>query len=570
MAAYDARLWSSALPLAALALSCTGELGALPAAPMAAAVSERADGSDGAPLLPGAAPEGASGPTPLGRTGMHRLNNVEYENTVFDLLGLRPSMAKSFVAEEHAGFDNVAAALGMTPSQYESYFNAAEAIARELFADGAKRRALFPCTPSESDGGTCLGRVLSELGTRAFRRPLTVEEIAGLRATHARARALGESAEQALEHVLVAMLASPAFLYRQELAPQAPVSAVVPLDDYALAARLSYFVWSSMPDAELLRLAGEGSLRESATLRRQLERLLGDPRSSALVDNFAGQWLGLRELGQHKVLASKYPRFDDALRDAMIAEARAFFAEFLRTDRPLAEFLRAPLHFVDARLAAHYGAPTPSEPGFVRLTDDLDGRRGFLGLASFLTLSSFAHRTSPTLRAKWVLEELLCSPVPAPPPNVGELEDAAAANEAASIENVRARLALHRSAPTCAGCHAALDPIGLGLEGFDAIGRARISYENGDTIDTSGAFPSGKSFSGPVELAALLADDPRFLRCASEKLLTYALGRALDREQPLVDEAVAALDPQHGTLRDLIEHVVLSSAFRSFAPSGRE
>jgi hypothetical protein len=319
-----------------------------------------------------------------------------------------------------------------------------------------------------------------------------------------------------------------------------------------------------------LRVAGDGSLLDDATLQTQLKRLLDDKRSVALVDNFASQWLGLRALAQHKVLSESFPEFDDALRNAMIEEARSYFSAFLSEERPLNDFLRSNLHFYDARLARHYGVSAPTGTAFMRSDKVIGDRRGYTGLAAFLTLSSFAHRTSPTLRAKWVLEQLLCSTVPQPPANVvTDLDAEGAANAAAAIENVRERLELHRSDPKCSGCHASLDPIGLGLESFDGIGKSRIKYSNGDPVDTYGELPGGQSFDGPVELSEVLSADPRFMRCAAQKLLTYALGRAMVREGNLVDVTLERAKAK-GTLRALLEAVVLRDAFRKELSPGDE
>jgi hypothetical protein len=498
-----------------------------------------------------------------GRTGPRRLTNTEYDNTTRDLLGTRRRLAASFIAEEASGFDNVASALGMTPSQYESYFNAAESLSAELFADDAARGMVLPCTPTGDDGGSCLDGFLGSFGTRALRRPLTRDERTQLKRAYGRARALGETELASASHVLTAMLASAAFLYRSEPLTDVAPGYARPLDGYELASRLSYFVWSSMPDDALLARAADGSLLRSEVLTEELARMLDDARAESLVDNFAAQWLGVRALAQHLVLGEVFPEFDALLRDSMLAEARAFIAAFVFEERPLDGFLRTDLHFVDARLAGLYGVAAPRGAGLTRLDTPIGERRGFIGLGAFLTLTSFAQRTSPTLRAKWVLEQLLCSTVPPPPPGVvAELMGAEASNAAASVENVRARLELHRSDPGCAGCHRAMDPIGLGLESFDGIGRARDHYDNGDAIDTHGELPDGTAFDGPVELAEVLADDPRFLRCATKKLLTYALGRPMDAEGALVDALHTALGTK-GSFRSLVASVVLSDAFRT-------
>jgi hypothetical protein len=543
-----ARTQLLALPfMGAVLAACTGLLDA-PTGPGGPADLAGAAGDGNVSLYPG-----------TGRTGAHRLNNTEYDNTVHDLLGTDQKLARSFVAEEASGFDNVASALGMTGSQFEAYYGAAEKLAAEVFADPARKSQLFGCTPSGADGGSCVTDTIGELGLKAFRRPVTDSERAGLVKVYGAAREAGADTNGALQHLLTTMLATPQFLYRFDTAGGGG-EATAP---YVLASRLSYFLWSTMPDAELFARAADGTLVETEVLEAQLKRMLASERSQALVENFAGQWLGVRDLSTHKVRAELYPAWNDGLRDAQIAEVRAYFSEFLYADRPLAEFFTSKLHFVNGTLATHYGIADVAGEDLVRIDRDLGQRVGFLGLGSFLTMSSFAHRTSPTLRAKWVLEELLCSPVAPPPPGVdAELDGDDAANEAAAIENVRERLELHRSDPLCAGCHSTMDPIGLGLESFDAIGHSRDHYDNGDVIDTSGELPGGLKFDGPEELAELLADDPRFIRCVTQKMLTYGLGRGMVEERELVDRTRDAFLAQGGTLRALIETVVLGDDFR--------
>ncbi len=567
--------WVASLALVA---ACSGEIGAPvswrePDATLAA--PDRSGGPAAASGNPSGNGPNAAAPTSpgdspaelTGRTGPRRLTNVEYDNTVRDLLGTSQKLAARFVSEEAEGFDNIASALDVTPSQFESYFNAADTLAAEFFANAKQRDAALGCTPSGSDGGSCLDTFLESFGLRAFRRPLRPDEAASLKAAYGRARALGETELGSAQHVLVAMLASAQFLYRAELAElQAGAAVARALDGYELASRLSYFLWSTLPDAELLRLAADRSLTQTDVLKKQLVRMLADPRAQAFVDNFAGQWLGLRALTQHEVLPEVYPEFDPPLRAAMIAELRAYFGEFLFKDRPLDDFLRANLHFVDERLASHYGVTVPSGRGSTRIDAPIGERRGFLGLASFLTVTSFAQRTSPTLRAKWILEQLLCTPLPPPPANVvASLEGE---NESSTpIDNVRERLEQHRSNPACSGCHNLMDPLGLALEGFDGIGKSRTRYDNGDAVDTRGVLPDGSLVAGPAALAKVVADDPRFLRCVTQKVLTYALGRTLEDETALVEATLASFQGR-GTLRALLETVVLSPAFRQERTGG--
>jgi hypothetical protein len=538
--------------------------GALPGAPAATSGSATSAGGSA-----GTSANAATNEALTGRTGPRRLTNVEYDNTVHDLLGSEQKLAAGFVSEEAAGFDNVASALDVTPSQYESYYNAAETLAAEFFANAKQRDANLGCTPSGNDGGSCLDGFLQNFGTRVFRRPLIATERTSLKAAYGRARALGETELASAQHVLVAMLASAPFLYRTEATdPAAAATSARALDGYELAARLSYFLWSTLPDAELFRVAADRSLLQTDVLQKQVGRMLGDPRAQAFVDNFAGQWLGLRALTQHEVLSEVYPDFDAPLRAAMLQELESYVGEFLFANRPLDEFLSSEIHFVDKRLAAHYGIAAPSQTGFARVDKAIGDRRGFIGLASFLTVTSFAQRTSPPLRAKWIRGQRLCSPVPPPPANVvASLEGENTKDTAATIDNVRARLEQHRSNPSCSGCHNLMDPLGLALESFDGIGKSRTKYDNGDAIDTHGVLPDGTKVDGPVALSNVLANDPRFMRCVTQKVLTYALGRTVDEEAALIDRTLASFESE-GTLRALIETVVLSSAFRQQLNTG--
>ncbi|HKP58992.1 MAG TPA: DUF1592 domain-containing protein [Polyangiales bacterium] len=561
--------------------ACSGQIGEPgsasrePEAPLTsgAPASARGSAAETPAAVSGSSPAGTATPAAAapatGRTGPRRLTNVEYDNTVHDLLGTEQKLAAGFVSEEAAGFDNIASALDVTPSQFESYFNAAETLAGEFFANTKQRDANLGCTPSGTDGGACLDKFLQSFGTRVFRRPLGADERTQLKAAYARARGLGETEFASAQHVLVAMLASAQFLYRTELPSGMPGAAPArQLDGYELASRLSYFLWSSLPDAELFRTAQDASLTQTDVLRKQLGRMLSDARGRAFVDNFAGQWLGARALAQHEVLSDVYPSFDAPLRAAMMQELTSYVGEFLFMDRPLDEFLRAQTHYIDKRLAAHYGVAAPAQAGFARTDTPIGDRRGFLGLASFLTVTSFAQRTSPTLRAKWILEQLLCSPVAPPPANViASLEGENAANMAATVDNVRVRLEQHRSNPACSGCHNLMDPLGLALESFDGIGKSRTRYDNGDAIDTRGVLPDGTKVDGPVALANVVANDPRFLRCVTQKVLTYAFGRTVDDEAELIDQTLASFR-ERGTLRALLESVVLSGAFRSQPSAG--
>ena len=564
--------------LAALALAtlvaCTGEIEPATGSPTTLPGNGAGFGPGSGPGgigLPGTSPSTAGagaggaqdGQRDVNRVPLHRLNNTEYDNTVRDLLGVSQTPARSFIADEKAlGFDSIADALGMTEAQYEQYWNAAISLTDTVFADAALRARIVTCQPAAPDDDACTESIITAFGRRALRRPPTADELTRLIALAEQARARGDDFDASIAHVVRALLSSVGFLYRVELDPDPESPSAHPLNDFELASRLSYLLWSTMPDDALLDAAERGELQEDGALSTQLARLLDDPRSSRFVDSFAGQWLGMRALQSHQVDTDAFPAWDDALRDAMVREGLAYFDQFLHGERSFDEFFTADVSFVDEPLAELYDFAgddfDPAQP----LSVTSDERRGFLGLASFLTLTSFSHRTAPTLRGKWVLESLLCESIPPPPPEVPELDDETDGADAQSL-NVRERLAAHRENPSCAGCHTTLDPIGLGLESFDAIGRYRTSYAEGDAIDATGMLPSGESFDGLLELSSLLADDPRLARCVTEKLMTYALSRKLeDGDQPYLDELGERFTAEGSSLRALLRAIVLSEPFR--------
>jgi hypothetical protein len=492
------------------------------------------------------------------------LNNSEYNNTIRDLLGDSSEPATGFLAEEAFGFDNIASALGMTPAQYENYFNAASAVAASLLADPARLPSVLTCTPVSADD-PCAAQVATDFGTRAFRRPPTEAEIAlGVQLYNAEFARSGDAMASAGQ-MLRGLLASAMFLYRVEV-PSNPLDpAPQALTSYEVASRLSYLHWSTMPDPELFSLAATGALLDPATLEAQVDRLLADPKSSDFVRSFGGQWLDISDIGGHSVTPQVFPDFTDELRSAMMTEGYMWFNEFVNGDRLLSEWFTADFNFVDPTLAAHYGMPAQGAAGFTRVETTDDARAGYLGLAHFLTSTSFPGRTSPTLRAVWVLSELLCSEPPQPPPNIPDLDEAAQndPNIPADSTNVRDRLEAHRADPACQACHDALDPIGLALENFDGIGKYRTTYENGDPIDATGTLPSGVTFNGAQEMSQVLAADPRFAECVSEKLFTYALGRAPEiTDTPYLEQIRTDWATRGLTFRNLLKEVVTNDTFR--------
>lgn len=629
--------------------------------------------------------------TDPGRVTIHRLNRVEYDNTVRDLLGTALQPAKDFPADDRGyGFDNISDVLSLSPLQVELYSRAAEDLAREAMlvpsqssiarveaetlsgqvgaANGDNWNLWsggeLPLThefPSSGDykisarvwgqqagpenvkmnllvGGTiagsfdvastsanpevvtatakvgagsqvvsveflndyydpdlnadrnliidwvevegpigavginpirekivicdlntgtdCVRQIIEKFGERAFRRPLTPAEIDRIVPFVDIAKAEGQSVEVGVEIALRAMLTSPHFIFRPELDPNPNALTAHPLNDFELASRLSYFIWSSMPDAELFAAAREGKLQDPAQIEAQVDRMLADPKSDALIDNFAGQWLFTRALDDHQPDYYAFPTWDEDLRAAMRQETKLFFREFLQKDMPIPEMLTADFSFINDRLATHYGLPSPG-PDFTKVTISDPQRRGLLGQGSILTVTSFPTRTSPVKRGKWVMTQLLCSEPPAPPPGVEGL-----ITEAMPTGTIRQRLEKHRENPICASCHVEMDNIGFGLEQFNGIGLFRAE-DSGFPVDSSGVLPGGKTFNGMLELSNILVDDPRFLHCVSEKMLTYALGRGIYPVDDVhLEHVVDGLNKKDQTFSDLIKLIATSEPFR--------
>ena len=397
--------------------------------------------------------------------------------------------------------------------------------------DTPSRREMFVCRPTKGatagDEEACAERILGKLARRAYRRPVAdgdVEALLGFFRAGRRDGGFDDGIQFALERMLV----DPEFLFRIERDPEdAAPGTPYRLGDLELAARLSFFLWSSIPDDELLEAAADGRLAEPAELERQTRRLLADARSRALVDNFASQWLRLRNLESQERESADYPEFDENLREAFRRETELFVESNIREDRSLLELLSANYTFVNERLARHYGIRGVYGDRFRRVTLDPDHPRGgLLGHGGLLMVTSYPNRTSPVVRGKWLLETILGAPPPEPPPNVPGLPDRGEGGEPASV---RERLERHRANPACAGCHAPMDPLGFALENFDAIGSWRATSEAGGPIDASATMPSGEAFAGPAGLRrVLLGRGEDFVATVTEKLLAYALGRGLD------------------------------------------
>ncbi|MBI2689911.1 MAG: DUF1592 domain-containing protein [Acidobacteria bacterium] len=384
------------------------------------------------------------------------------------------------------------------------------------------RKTIFKCRPASGQSeAPCARQIITSLAHRAYRRPVTAADITPLMNLFAIGRKDGGSFDTGIETALRAFLVSPSFLFRAERDPAAGVAAH-PVSDIELASRLSFFIWSSIPDDELLALAGKNKLR--AGLPQQVRRMLADAKAKSLVENFAGQWLHLRNIPSWRPDPEKYPQFDDSLRSAMQRETELFFEYIVNQDRSVLDFINADYSFLNERLARHYGIPGVKGTYFRKVALNGEERGGVLTHASILTVTSYPTRTSPVLRGKWILENILATPPPPPPPNVPDLPEKASS----SAKDLRALLEKHRANAGCASCHSRLDPLGFALENFDAVGKFR-GMEDGVKIDSSGSLPGGVGFAGPAGLKKVLLErQDYFVECVAEKLLTYALGRGLE------------------------------------------
>ncbi|MGA2064543.1 MAG: DUF1592 domain-containing protein [Thermoguttaceae bacterium] len=531
-------------------------------------------------------PADRAGPPDPGRVTIRRLNRAEYSNTIRDLLGVEFNAAADFPSDDVGyGFDNIGDVLTLPPLLLEKYLAAAEQIAAKAIAadkPGDKladhpeshRRIFFVAPGGKSSPEEAAEQILRRLATRAYRRPVSDQELARLLKLVAAARAQNDGFEAGIQLALEAILVSPHFLFRVELDPEPNgVGRIRTLNEYELASRLSYFLWSSMPDDELFELAARGKLHEN--LDRQVRRMLGDPRSKALVENFAGQWLQLRNLDRAAPDKSQFPAFDDDLRRAMRTESEMFFETIVREDRSVLELLDADFTFVNARLARHYGLDGVEGDRFRRVSlpagggqDALHARGGVLTQAAILTVTSNPARTSPVKRGKWVLDNILGTPPPDPPPSVPRLQDDA---KAVAAGTVRQRMEQHRKDPDCAVCHKEMDALGFALENFDAVGAWRTKDGN-FPIDAAAQLPDGRSFNGPRELKAVLrGSKEQFARCLTEKLLTYAVGRGVEPyDRPAVEGIVSAAKAGDYKFSTLVLGIVHSDPFQKRRGKNKE
>jgi len=433
-------------------------------------------------------------------------------------------------------------------------------------SEGPSRRKLFVCHPSAAaDEAACADKILANLARRAYRRAVTPADVEAPMSFYKRSRQSGGNFDDGVRAGVARVLASPNFLYRIEKDPAgAPAGVAHPVSDIELASRLSFFLWSSIPDEKLLDLASAGRLRAPGVLEAQVRRMLGDERSDALVDNFTGQWLQLRNL-EAKVVPDllMFPDFDDNIRQGFRKETELFFGYILRDDRSTLELLSADYTFVDERLARHYGIPGVYGPQFRKVKIPDPNRRGLLSEGSILAMTSVATRTSPVFRGKYVLSTFLDTPPPPPPPNVPTLDES---NKAASSvpKTVRAQLELHRKNQPCAGCHRVIDPVGFALENFDSVGRWRATGADGAPLDVAGTLADGSQVNGPAALRQAILNRPNaFTTVVTEKMLTYALGRGLEpADMPVVRRIVKKAEQNDYRLSSIVMGIVESAPFQ--------
>jgi hypothetical protein len=433
----------------------------------------------------------------------------------------------------------------------------------------AARTRIFTCYPSSaSDERACATEILSTLARRAFRRPATAADLTSLQHFFAIGRRKG-TFDAGIDMAIQSILVDPDFLFRIERDPAQSTPGVRRLSDLELASRLSFFLWSSIPDDELLDAAIRGRLRDSSVLEHQVTRMLADPKAEALVGNFAGQWLWLRNMRALAPDTKAFPDFDDNLREAFQRETELFIQSTVRENRSVVDLLTADYTYVNERLARHYAIPNVYGSHFRRVTLPDSRRGGLLGHGSILTVTSYTTRTSPVTRGKWVLENILGTPPPPPPANVPDLNEKGADGKALSM---RQAMESHRANPVCASCHARMDPLGLALENFDAIGKWRSVGEDSNPIDASGAMPDGTKFDGPAELRGVLQSrGTEFVTALAEKLLVYAVGRGLEYyDAPAIRQVVREAASDGYRWSALVGGIVRSTPFTMRTVPGAE
>ena len=509
-------------------------------------------------------------PPDPGRVTVRRLNRNEYNNVIRDLMHVDFKPAKDFPPDDSGhGFDNIADVLSVSTLLLEKYLSAAEKIAEQAIAVPALGKSLQRALltdfqkqyfryPIPSDNRRRIAEdFVQTFMRRAYRREVTKEEVKSVLVLAKQAVDDSGSFEEGVRLAVQAVLISPHFLFRWELdvAPDNP-GEIRSLNEFELASRLSFFMWSSQPDDQLLAFAHKGHLRKN--LRQEVGRMLKDSKAESFVENFAGQWLQLRNLDVFQPDKKLFPSFTIELRNDMRRETEMLFAHVIRGNRSALELLAANYSFLNDRLALHYGIKNVQGEHFRPVSLRGTERGGILGHASILTITSDPNRTSPVKRGKYVLENILGTPLSPPPPNVPKLQSAGA-----NTGTLREQMILHRANAVCASCHEKMDPIGFAFENYDAIGRYR-TQDNGKPIDATGKLTTGESFNNATELRHILTTKKRdfFTRCLTEKMLTYALGRGLEYyDKRTVDNIVGRLQKNGYKFNELIHGIVTSLPF---------
>lgn len=551
----------------AVASGCTGTIGGdnngmgPPGTnPGAGASSSTGGGGPGGSSAVGGQGDGSTSTAPLtgpGRVLIHRLNVVEYNNTVHDLLGTSQRLSSNFPADFTAfGFDNVASALTLTDVTLGQFSEAAKRIAVDVLAE--HRSSVLSCDLAAGKE-TCVKTALEALLPRAWRRPVEAGDVDPLVAIYTAIKADGNTEDEAFARVLQAVLTAPEFLYRVER--NSGVAGVRDLNGYELASRLSYFIWSTMPDAELTTAAASGALKDTSGLTSQLKRLLSSDKGAAFTENFGSQWLPVRALQSAKPSPDVYGAFDEELRAAMGAETMRLFVDIAKGSRPLPELFTSTSGYVNDRLAKHYGmAPVGSDtPVFTKLPAN---RTGLLTQGSFLTAVAFTNDSHPVKRGKWILANVLCKEPPEPPFAIPEVP------ERAEGTSRKEQLAAHQREPVCAACHALMDPLGLALEQYDGIGSFRTE-DRGAVIDPSGVFKGDTGelpFAGPAELGQIIATAPSVARCVAQHVFAYGIGRGprsgSDFDSFILDQVGKTFQASGQLFPQLVEAMVTSDVFR--------
>ncbi len=505
---------------------------------------------------------------------MRRLNRREYNNTVRDLLGDNSRPSDAFPEDGFGdSFDNNAAALSVSPLLMEGYQAAAHALGEAAVAkESPVYEELLGCSLAQKGTLGCARETLSAFTARAFRRPLLDAELEPFIELLLSARDEGLTYPRALQVTLEAVFLSPNFLFQIERDVDPETSAAHRLTAFEVASRLSYGLWATMPDDALFKAAASGELDTPEGVSAQAERMLDDPKAEELLHSFVGQWLEVNDISRTNAPATElFPDYSPEVQAAMENETRLFMRDIVQGEVPFEEMLTADFTYVNQTLAKFYQLEGEFGDEFERTSLEGSERRGLLSHGSILTATGAPTRTSPVRRGVFVLSNLLCSPPPPPPPGVQNNLDGPSADADAGVPPLAERLAAHAEDAQCAGCHALMDPIGLGLENFDAVGRYRLEDE-GESIDARGEIlvdGETRSFTGPVELGELLSEDPRLARCATQKLLTYMLARELtknDNDNCRLQALLDAFTDSSSNFRDLITNLVQTDAFRARLP----